>query len=187
MRFAQAILLVAAAWSAPAAASQSDPLAPLRFLEGSCWRAEFPGAAQADFQCVEPMVEGHFLRARHTVRGTDPEYWGETVYYRDGETKGIRFIYFTSTGATSQGSVRFDDEGIGLIEERYVLESGHVIELSILLSRPADDRYDVAVKQREGDDWGGTTIMKFHRLADRCRTIEDVRAGCYESPSEQGQ
>lgn len=175
-----AVALVGAALAATASAADGDPLAQLRYLEGSCWRAEFSGGQQADYQCVEPMVDGHFLRSKHVVLGTSPEYWGETVYYWDGETKGIRFIYFTSIGATSQGAVHFDEEGTGFVEERYVLEDGHVIDLSAKLSRPAADRYDVLVRAREGTGWGEETAMKFHRLPKDCRTLEDVRSGCHE-------
>ncbi|MEZ5681843.1 MAG: hypothetical protein R3E14_11205 [Erythrobacter sp.] len=179
MRSSYAVALVGAALVAPASAADGDPLAQLRYLEGSCWRAEFPGGQQADYQCVEPMVEGHFLRSKHVVVGTSPDYWGETVYYWDGETKGIRFIYFTSIGATSRGSVRFDEAGTGFVEERYVLENGHFIELSAELSRPAEDRYDALVRTREGAGLGEETAMEFHRLGGECRTLEDVRAGCH--------
>ena len=187
MRWRIVVLLAGLACASPAAASEGDPLAQLRFLEGACWRAEFSGGEQADFQCVEPMVDGHFLRSRHSVQGTDPEYWGETVYYWDGEAEEIRFIYFTSIGATSKGTVRFDESGTGFIEERYVLSNGTVIALTASFPRPADGRYDVSVRSREGDGWGEETIMQFHRLGEECRTLEDVRAGCFSAPGQAGQ
>ncbi|MEZ5708974.1 MAG: hypothetical protein R3E02_06255 [Blastomonas sp.] len=80
---ASCLLLVSAATAAEQ--EPADPLAPLRFMEGACWLAEFPGGTHADVQCYEPAVEGHFLRSRHIVRGTDPAYWGETLYFVDSE------------------------------------------------------------------------------------------------------
>ena len=106
MRLAEALLLAAGAagGGAPAAAAD-DPLAPVEALSGACWIARFPDDKLADLQCFEPMEGGRFVRARHVVLGSEPAYSGETIYYVDGATRRLAFVYFTSLGRISRGEM----------------------------------------------------------------------------------
>lgn len=169
-------LLAAVAADAPAAAAD-DPLAPLRFLAGACWRAEFPGGELADVQCVEEMPGG-FLRSRHAVFGTEPEYSGETVYFPDAETGTARFIYFTSLGGVSSGSVIEQDGVLAFPDERHVGATGEELRLHGTWEVLSADAFRSASRRWADGAWSEPFTISFTRLPAACRTLEQVRAGC---------
>jgi len=166
------------AWPCGAAGqAEDDPLAPLRFLAGACWRAEIAGTGLTDVQCVEEMPGG-FLRAKHVLLGSDPEYSGETIYFHDAETGHARFIYFTSLGGVSRGSVIWQDGRLLFPDQRHVSASGEELRIEGHMEQPHRDAY-VAVSRRWVDgDWSEPAETLFERLPQACRAIEDVRGGC---------
>ena len=93
-----------------------DQLAPLAFLAGHCWEGEF-GNGHRDVQCYEWVYDGKFLRSDHHVIGTEPRYEGITWYSWDAQNNRIRFHYFTSLGAVSEGHLETTAEGFVVPEE----------------------------------------------------------------------
>lgn len=178
-----ACLLLASAVSA-SGREPVDPLAPLRFMEGACWQAEFPGGTHSDMQCYEPAVDGHYLRSRHIVRGTDPAYWGETLYFTDSETRTIRFVYLTSTGAVSRGTASLADGGLLRFSQRYVHLDGSSIELASTLLRLSEDQFETAVRQNRGAGWSEPVRAVFRRLPRICSDFEAVLRGCDQTENE---
>jgi hypothetical protein len=178
---AAALALLAAATDMPAAAAD-DPLAPLRFLAGACWRAEFPGGGLADVQCVEEMPGG-FLRSRHAVFGTEPEYSGDTVYFPDAETGTARFIYFTSLGGVSSGSV-IEQGGLFVFpDQRHISASGEELRLHGTWEVLSADAFRSESRRWANGAWSEPFTITFTRLPAACRTLEQVRAGCVDEPS----
>lgn len=178
MRIAAAIAGALAALAGPAAAQdEGDPLAPLRFMAGACWLGAFADSELKDLNCVEEM-QGGFLRSRHVVLGTAPEYGGETVFYPDNESGLARFIYFTSDGGISRGSFAIEDGQLVVPDQRYIASDGREIWLHSLFEIAAPDAYSTVTRQWVDGEWSTHFAITFERLPEACRTITDYRAGC---------
>ncbi len=156
-----------------------DPLAPLRFLAGSCWRAEISGGDLVDVQCVEEIAGG-FLRSRHAVFGTKPEYSGETLYFVDAETETARFVYFTSLGGVSRGSVVAEGGRLVFPDQRHVARDGAEMRLYGRLERVAADAFRSENRRWVKGAWTDAVRMTFTRLPASCRNLEQARQGCAE-------
>src|SRR5262245_20833526 len=92
-------LLLSAGAHAQASASQpSTHWAPQAFLAGSGWKGTFPDGKRTDEHCFEWVYGGQFLRDRHTVKGGEAPYGGETIYYWDAESKLVNYLYINVLG-----------------------------------------------------------------------------------------
>ncbi|HMO75669.1 MAG TPA: hypothetical protein PKD99_15230 [Sphingopyxis sp.] len=160
------------------AADETGPLAPLRFLSGACWIAAYPGGRLADLQCFEPMENGRFLRARHIVLGSDPAYSGETVYYADGATGRLLFIYFTSLGGVSRGTVVAEADGLVFPDQWHVAADGSGLRLHTVLTPLGTERYRIATRRWTGGAWSAPFAAEFRRLPGECATWEAARIRC---------
>lgn len=173
MRFAIAPLAfaccIAAAPSRAADPATLDPPAldrhfePLAHLVGHCWRAPFADGKQRDLQCFESMYGGKLIGNTHMVQGSDPLYQGQTIFSWDDTNKRIRFHYFTSTGAVSEGHFLPGADGSMVIPERHVGKEGAVTELENLYQRDGEHAYRVVTRQKTADGWKEMMNLRYVR------------------------
>jgi hypothetical protein len=96
-----AALLAAAAVHA----QPPQPLEPMAFLAGHCWKGDL-GKDQTDEHCFAWMYGGQALRDTHVVRSPGkPDYVGESTYYFDSLKKQVEFVYIENFGGISRGTV----------------------------------------------------------------------------------
>ena len=154
-----ALLLVAAAPRA-----DQTTLTPLSFLAGNCWTTVIDGGKETDTHCYEWMHGGQQLRDRHVVRGDKPEYRGETVYAYNGERKRIEFRYWNSDGGQSDGYLEVAPDGtLRFLDDRYVGADGAVYTFASEITRPADGRYRILTRFKDGDAWREMWTREFAR------------------------
>src|SRR4051794_21848636 len=73
-----------------AAAEPIEPLKPMEFLAGHCWKGAFADARQTDEHCFDWLYAGQALRDTHTVRAPGrADYVGETTYYWNSATRQV--------------------------------------------------------------------------------------------------
>ena len=154
-------LAPAVAATEPDAAASASHFAPLDFLVGHCWQARFDNGLR-DVQCFERLYDGKFVRSTHTVIGSDPQYGGVTIFSWDGTAQRIRFHYFTSTGAVSEGHFDSNADGI-VIPERHVGQDGQVIELESRYQPDGADGYRVITREKSGDGWVERRNLHYRR------------------------
>lgn len=174
MRRLLPLLLVAAC--APLAAAEPAKLEkhfqPLAYLVGHCWRAPFADGKQRDLQCFESMYNGKLISNTHMVQGSDPLYEGTSIFSWDAQKQRIRFHYFTSTGAVSEGWFEPDGEGMS-IPEHYTASDGRVIEIQNDYRRDGEYAYRVVTREKKGDKW------------EEVRNLRYVRTDAPEAPKEK--
>ena len=145
--------------------------APIAFLVGHCWRAEF-SATMHDEQCYTAMYGGKLVHNTHRVHGSEPLYQGTTWFSWDAKHERVRFHYFTSTGAVSEGHLIATDSGYS-IPERHVGDDGTVTEMDNRFVREGDDGYRVVVRQKKDGNW--TPIAE--RIYRRTGSANDATRG----------
>ena len=96
------LLLMLAAGSA--AAAPIEPLQPLSFLAGNCWKGSIPATASTDEHCFAWVLDGRVLRDTHVVRTAGkPDYRGETTYYWSPISNAVEYLYVDNKGGMSRG------------------------------------------------------------------------------------
>lgn len=148
----------------PAAASAAlEPhFAPLEFLTGHCWRASFPDGKQHDVQCYESLCGGKLVQSEHVVLGSEPRYEGTTIFSWDAANKRIRFHYFTSTGAVSEGYFASGADGIA-IPERHVGKDGKVTEMESSYRPDGQYAYRVVTREKTAKGWVERMNLRYVR------------------------
>lgn len=164
-----------AALLALAAPPPDDPLAPLRFLSGRCWRGEFGDGPAYDVMCVEDMPGGH-LKSRHLVRGIDGTYRGETVYFFDAAAETLRYHYYTSLGAFQQGRITIANDRFVFDPILHVGADGSLLQLRSEGERLADGRYRTVTQFWRDGAWGDPDEVVMRPIA--CADWAAVEAGC---------
>ena len=164
MRIPFFITLLAFASPAPAAdlAGLDPHFQPLAHLVGHCWRASFPDGKR-DLQCFEALYAGKLIGNSHRVQGSDPLYQGQTIFSWDAANRRIRFHYFTSTGAVSEGHFVANADGTMTIPERHVGKDGAVAELENLYHRDGEHAYRVITRQKTADGWKQMMDLRYVR------------------------
>ena len=160
------IVAACAAALLPALATSSAPrpLEPLAFLAGHCWTTVIDGGKETDTHCYEWMHDGAQLRDRHVVRGDKPDYSGETVYAFNGERKRVEYRYWNSEGGLSDGYLEVADDGtLRFLDDRYVGLDGAVYLFSSEITRPAEGRYRILTRVKQGDAWKDMWTREFTR------------------------
>ena len=100
------IAALAALLAAPLLASAAEPLQPMAFLAGHCFKGEIAAGKDTDEHCFQWIVGGKALRDVHTVHGGGhPDYVGETTYYYDSGTRRIEYLYVENGGGVMRGYV----------------------------------------------------------------------------------
>ena len=148
---------------APSVAAD-DPLAPMSFLVGSCWKGAFPGGGNVtDTHCFEPVYGGTFIRDRHIVEGAPRPYAGETLYRWDAATRTIRYAYYASDGGHSDGTARAVD-GTLVFDDRYSGADGAALVMRATWTRAGDDAYEALTEAQEGGVWKAKFKVRFQRV-----------------------
>ncbi len=162
MRVPILLLAMAAALAAPSAALALEPhFKPLEYLVGHCWRARFKNGQQ-DVQCYRALYGGKLLQSTHVVEGSQPRYEGMSVFSWDAANKRVRYHYFTSTGAVSEGY--FDNRAKEIvIPERHVGDDGKVTELETHYERDGDDAYNVVTREKTAKGWVERWTLNYRR------------------------
>jgi len=175
-------LAAAAAVAVPAATAADDPLGPLAFLVGSCWKGDFPGGkGVTDTHCFEPVYGGRFIRDRHVVEGAPGPYAGESLYRWDAATRTIRYAYYASDGGHSQGEVRGVETGIAF-DDSYTGPDGKPLVMRGAWLRDGADAYVVRTEGKDGDAWKTQWTLRMVRVGPAVRVdanFPDVRDTSY--------
>jgi hypothetical protein len=158
-----AVATIASATDAPV---PEKPLQPLDFWVGHCWEGKFADGKATDRHCFEPMLDGHFVRDRHVVRGEKPDYSGETIYWFDAATKRIKYMYFNSIGGVSTGTVDAQGERLQFPSEEYKLGDGQVQTFRTSWDRDGTDGYIARTEQQAPGKWVEVWKVHFSRVAN---------------------
>ena len=134
------------------AAEPSPHFATQAFLAGSCWKGTFPDGRRTDEHCFEWVYGGQFLRDRHTVKGGEAPYGGETIYYWDAESKLVNYLYINVLGGHSRGTVTPKEGVLYFPEERYSDGKMEQIYRSSW-RRDGDDAYISVAEVKVPDGW----------------------------------
>jgi hypothetical protein len=162
-----ALTVVLTASAADAPAGLTAPLQPLAFWVGLCWEGQFADGKSTDRHCFEAMLDGQFVRDRHVVRGDQPDYSGETIYWLDPATKQISYIYFNSAGGVSKGTVEVQDARLQFPNEKYTGPDGQVQQYRTSWSRTDTGGYVAVTEQESAGKWVEAWKVKFSRVPDR--------------------
>lgn len=153
-----ATLLLGASADAPAQSpTPEERFAPIAALVGHCWTAPMGDSGAWDEQCYEWVYDHAFVRSNHIVRGGKGIYQGSTIFSWDGRNQRLRYHYFTSTGAVSEGVVEVV-EGVPVFVETHVDPEGKEIRLRSELRMDGDQGYTVETRRlsETGDGPVGT-------------------------------
>ena len=143
--------LIAAAFDLGAAAA--EPLEPLSFWAGHCWKGTFPDGKQTDEHCFTWVYEGKVLRDRHVVVAPGkPDYVGETVYFWDPEAGKIAFFYYENAGGISRGTAEAATDGMVFPSARYS-EPGQSMTYRARWTKQGDHAYEAFSEAQAGDKW----------------------------------
>jgi hypothetical protein len=152
------VLVSAAAFSGSAAAAPIEPLQPMAFLAGHCWKGDFPGGKETDEHCFAWLYDGKALRDTHTVRAPGrPDYIGETTYYWDSAAKRVEFVYIENLGGISRGNMQSTPEALVFPATQYVAE-GQAMTYRVRWTRLSDTSYEAWSEMQGKDGW--TTMFK---------------------------
>jgi len=141
------------------------PLQPLEFLVGHCWSGKFADGQSTDTHCFESVYGGHFIRDRHVVRGPKPDYQGESLYWRDGKTQKIQYMYFNSDGGVSNGSMQPQGDRLQFGDEEYTGPDGKVMRFRTIWEKKGENGYVATTEQQKGDQWAVAWRVEFARAA----------------------
>ena len=160
-------LALADAAPAAAPAAAGNPLQPLAFLAGHCWKGSFPGQPLTDEHCFEWLYDGHFLRDRHVVHGEGrPDYQGETTYYWDASARRIQYLYIESQGGSGTGAVEASADGLVFPPTAYSDNGKQQVYRSRWL-RSGDDAYEAVNELKTGDGWSLAWKVKMQKQPDQ--------------------
>ncbi len=147
---------IACLLSLPLSAAEPPPLdqrfAAIAPLVGHCWIAPIGADGLRDVQCYEWVYEKQFVRSTHRVLGGQGKaYQGTTMYAWDGRHQRLRYDYYASTGAVSEGHAEARGED-WLFSETHVDTSGREIHLRTTLTHDDPRHYSVATEMPEAAD-----------------------------------
>ena len=134
---------------AAAPAPPGEPLAPLAFLVGHCWRGEFSGGAK-DTHCFESVFDGRHVRDRHEVAGPGEPYRGETLYSWNAAQGRVEYTYWNSLGGVSRGTMAAKAGILDFGDESYTGPNGERMTMSTLWRRVGDDSYEAVTVSKAG-------------------------------------
>jgi len=147
-----AVACTAAATTAPAADAPANPLQPMAFLAGHCFKGTVRGN-DMDEHCFTWMYAGRALRDVHTVKTPgQPDYVGETTYYYDSAAKKIEYLYIENAGGIMRGTVEPGDGVISFPATTYVA-AGQAMTLRVKWTLQGNDGYEAWSEMQNGDKW----------------------------------
>ena len=152
------VLVSSAAFGGSAAAAPIEPLQPMAFLAGHCWKGDFPDGKQTDQHCFAWLYDGKALRDTHVVRAPGrQDYVGETTYYWDSAAKRVEYVYIENLGGISRGNMQSTPEALVFPATQYVAD-GQAMTYRVRWTKLSDAAYE-AWSEMEGKD-GWTTMFK---------------------------
>jgi hypothetical protein len=152
------VLIVSAAGSGLGVAAPIEPLKPMAFLAGHCWKGDFADGKQTDEHCFAWLYDGKALRDTHTVRAPGrPDYVGETTYYWDSASKRVEFVYIENLGGVSRGSMESKPDALVFPATQYVAD-GQSMTYRVRWTRLSDTSYEAWSEMQVKDGW--TTMFK---------------------------
>jgi hypothetical protein len=152
------VFISAAAFSGSAAAAPIEPLQPMAFLAGHCWKGDFPDGKQTDEHCFTWLYDGKALRDTHTVRAPGrPDYIGETTYYWDSAAKRVEYVYIENLGGISRGNMQNTADALVFPATQYVAD-GQAMTYRVRWTRLSDTSYEAWSEMQGKDGW--TTMFK---------------------------
>jgi hypothetical protein len=152
------MLVATAAVGVPATAAPIEPLQPMAFLAGHCWKGDFADGKQSDEHCFTWLYDGKALRDTHTVRAPGrTDYVGETTYYWDSAAKRVEYIYIENLGGVSRGSMQSTPEALVFPATQYVAD-GQSMTYRVRWTRLSDTSYQAWSEMQGKDGW--TTMFK---------------------------
>lgn len=152
MPFAAALMLALAGGRAVPAEQGSNPLQPLAFLAGHCFRGELANGKDVDEHCFQWIYGGKALRDAHVVRGPGhADYSGESTYYWDSLARRIEYLYIENEGGIMRGSVEPAD-GALLFPATSFVEDGTALEIRVRWTMLADG-YEAWSEMHDKDAW----------------------------------
>ncbi len=135
------------------AADSVSPYAPLDVLVGHCWKGMLPGDRGEDTHCFTHIYGDRFVRDVHVVRAAShPDYRGESIYYWDGVSKQLKYLYVESDGGSSGGSVSQDGELLVFPAAEYQ-QDGKSLTYRSRWKKNGAASYDVITEFKNGDNW----------------------------------
>lgn len=146
---------------AGAQSSDGGHFKPMAFLVGSCWKGTFPDGKSTDEHCYEWLWGGKFIRDRHVVKSSRPDYEGETVFAWDATKKQIVFWYVTNQGFYTTGTLEPRD-GELVVPETVVGDKTSEMKTVIRPSGP--DAYTVRSEMKEASGWKEQWTMELKRV-----------------------
>lgn len=147
------VLVSSAAISAPGAAAPIEPLQPMAFLAGHCWKGDFADGKQTDEHCFAWMYDGKALRDTHTVRTPGkPDYVGETTYYWDSAAKRVEYVYIENLGGVSRGTMQSTPEALVFPATQYVAD-GQSMTYRVRWTVIDDSSYEAWSEMQAKDGW----------------------------------
>jgi hypothetical protein len=161
------LLLILSLSSAIASAQPIDPLKPLAFLAGHCWKGEFPDGKQTDEHCFQWLYGGKALRDVHTVRAAGrPDYVGETTYYWDSAAKRVEYLYIENQGGVSRGTMESSDSGAILFPPAQYVADGHSMTLRTRWTPSTDRAYEAWCEAQGEKGWVTMFKLTLRRAPD---------------------
>jgi hypothetical protein len=122
------IALAAGVTSAAAQQPSANPLEPLAFLAGHCYKSapeqgkDAPVRKDIDEHCFSWQYGGKVLRDVHIVRGPGhPDLAGESTYYWDSAVNKIAYLYIEDQGGYMRGTVEQEEGALLFPPAQFVL------------------------------------------------------------------
>lgn len=151
--YALPIMISLFATTAAPAADAPSPYAPLDVLVGHCWKGTLPGNRGEDTHCFRHIYGDKFVRDVHVVRAAaHPDYQGESIYYWDGVSKQLKYLYVESDGGSSGGSVIQDGDALVFPPTEYQ-QDGKTLSYRSRWKKNGAESYDVVTEFKNGDNW----------------------------------
>ena len=152
------VLISSAVASGLGVAAPIEPLRPMAFLAGHCWKGDFADGKQTDEHCFAWLYDGKALRDTHTVRAPGrPDYVGETTYYWDSASKRVEFVYIENLGGVSRGSMESMPDALVFPATQYVAD-GQSMTYRVRWTKLSDTSYEAWSEMQAKDGW--TTMFK---------------------------
>ena len=152
------VLISSAVGSRPGVAAPIEPLRPMAFLAGHCWKGDFADGKQTDEHCFAWLYDGKALRDTHTVRAPGrPDYVGETTYYWDSASRRVEFVYIENLGGVSRGSMESMPDALVFPATQYVAD-GQSMTYRVRWTKLSDTSYEAWSEMQAKDGW--TTMFK---------------------------
>ena len=158
LRVTLATMLAATTVAAPAVAAPIEPLQPMAFLAGHCWKGDFADGKQSDEHCFAWLYDGKALRDTHTVRTPGrADYIGETTYYWDSVARRVEYVYIENLGGVSRGSMQSTPDALVFPATQYVAD-GQAMTYRVRWTRLSETAYEAWSEMQGKDGW--STMFK---------------------------